>query len=363
MSPFFILIPSYEPDERLLSYVNELKKCKLTHIIIVDDGSGQIYQPIFHTLAIDGCVVLHHPENLGKGSALKTGFSYILKNHSHYKEFSSVVMVDSDGQHAVEDVVRISNLSIENPHALTLGVRDFTSPGIPTKSLMGNKFASFMFASLYGIDLPDTQTGLRAFGIPLLSFMSTVKGNRFEYEIQMLIACVQAGIPMDMLSIQVIYENANEGTHFRPLRDSLKIMTSSLSNFARFLASSLASSLVDLGIAWFLLDFLRPFLPREYLRILVATVIARGISMGVNYLLNRHFVFQDKKADTQTLIRYLILSVLLIILSTTGVYGLYKATGINEKTGKLICDAVLFLLSYKVQQRWVFRKGDKNHDK
>lgn len=349
-----ILIPSLEPDIKLVSYVNEMKECGLTDIIIVDDGSDEAYQPIFHKLADNGCVVLHHLENRGKGCALKTGFYYIKEK---YNRFACVVTVDSDGQHAVEDVVRVVELSKQNPKALTLGVRDFNKPGIPVKSLLGNRFASFVFFALYGKSLVDTQTGLRAFGMELLEFMLAVRGYRFEYEIQMLISCVQADIPMQMNPIQVIYEDNNEGTHFKPFRDSIKVIGTIFLSFARFLSSSIVSAAVDIGIAWFLLDFLRTFLQSEYLRILTATVIARAISVGINYLLNRNFVFQDKESDGKSLIRYLILCVLIIVLSTTGVYGLHRDFGVNEKLGKIICDTLLFILSYQVQQRWVFEKG------
>ena len=354
-----ILIPSLEPDIKLVSYVNKMKECGLINIIIVDDGSGKAYQPIFDKLADNGCVVLHHSQNRGKGCALKTGFYYIKEN---YNRFDCVVMVDSDGQHTVEDVVRVVELSKQNPKALTLGVRDFNKPGIPIKSLIGNRFASFVFFTLYGKSLADTQTGLRAFGMPLLEFMLSVRGDRFEYEIQMLISCVQADIPMQMNPIQVIYEDDNDGTHFKPLRDSFKIIRTMFSGFTRFLSSSIVSAAVDIGIAWFLLDFLRTFLQSEYLRILTATVIARVISVGFNYLLNRNFVFQDKKSGGKSLIRYLLLCVLIIILSTTGVYGLHIGFRVNEKIGKIICDTLLFILSYQVQQRWVFAKENRKYD-
>lgn len=351
-----ILFPTLEPDERLSPYIANLKNSGFTEFIIVDDGSGDSYRPIFQNLSDDGCVVLHHEENLGKGQALKTGFAYIQEN---YHQFSCVVMVDSDGQHAVEDVIKVVELSKKNPQALTLGVRDFTQPGIPKKSLIGNRFSSFIFYILHGKQLTDTQTGLRAFGMPLLAFMSTIKGNRFEYEMQMLIDCVQNDIPLQTTPIQVIYENDNEGTHFRPIRDSVKVIKTMFSRFIRFLTSSFVSSIVDIGIAWILLDLLALFLEKRYLRILIATTIARIISIGFNYVVNKKLVFQNKFPSQQSLTRYLFLAIFLILLSSTGVYGLYKTFGINEKIGKLITDVLLFFLSYQIQQMWVFKKGGK----
>ena len=127
----------------------------------------------------------------GKGEALKTGFRYISR---HYGAAHYVVTADSDGQHAAEDVYRIAEEAKRHPNDLLLGVRDFSEGDIPPKSLFGNRMTSFIFALLYGKKLSDTQTGLRAFGTGLLAFMLDVRGKRFEYELQMLISCIQSAL-------------------------------------------------------------------------------------------------------------------------------------------------------------------------
>lgn len=346
-----ILIPSLEPDERLLTYINQLQDYGIMKIVIVDDGSGEAYQWIFDQLRENGCVVLRHAENHGKGTALKTGFQYIAQQ---YDEVSCVVTADSDGQHAAKDVYRLVEEAKLHPNALVLGVRDFSEGETPPKSLLGNRVTSFIFKMLYGKKLSDTQTGLRAFGPQLLAFMQEIRGERFEYELQMLISCIQSGIPIHTLPIQVIYENNNAGTHFKAIQDSARVMRVLFSNFLRFITSSIASSIIDLGIAWLLIDLLRPMLgEQDYMRILLATVIARVISITVNYLLNKSFVFrkEDRKGS---LWRYLALCGIVILLSSTGVYMLHTFLFVNEKIAKLVCDAVLFLLSFQVQRRWVF---------
>ena len=69
-----ILIPSLEPDERLPAYIRKLSENGFGKIIVVDDGSSELYQPIFREVeSIDRAVVLHHGVNRGKGVALKTG--------------------------------------------------------------------------------------------------------------------------------------------------------------------------------------------------------------------------------------------------------------------------------------------------
>lgn len=346
-----ILIPSLEPDERLLSYVQKLREYGLMNIVIVDDGSGEEYQSIFRELSENGCVLLRHTENQGKGAALKTGFQYI---EQQFDEISSVVTADSDGQHAAEDVYRLANEARRHPDALVLGVRNFSEGGIPPKSLLGNRITSIFFAMLYGKRLSDTQTGLRAFGPQLLAFMQGIHGSRFEYELQMLISCIRSGIPIHTLPIQVIYENGNAGTHFKAIQDSARVMGVLFSNFVRFISSSIASAIVDIGIAWFLIDFLRPMLGQhDFVRILLATVIARIISIMVNYLLNRHFVFH-KENSQGSLWRYLTLCAFVILLSSTGVYLIHTIFFISEKIAKIVCDALLFLLSFQMQRRWVF---------
>lgn len=145
-----------------------------------------------------------------------------------------MVTADSDGQHAAEDVYHLVEEAGNYPDSLILGARDFAFLGVLAKSWVGNRFSSFLFEVLYGQKLSDTQTGLRAFGPQLLDLMLQVKGCRFEYEIQMMISCVQQGVPLITRPIQVIYEENNAGTHFKPLGDSLRVIGTLLSNFIFF---------------------------------------------------------------------------------------------------------------------------------
>lgn len=347
-----VLIPSLEPSETLISYVAELRKYGLDHIIIVDDGSSEAYQSIFNRLSEQGCVVLHHGVNRGKGAALKTGFRYIQVHDPHY---SCVITVDSDGQHAAKDVFQVSQYAREeSEEALILGIRDFSQNDVPMKSLIGNRLSSFLFMVLYGKYLKDTQTGLRAFGPQLLPLLQNVPGERFEYELQVLITCIRSGIPIRTLPIQVIYENENAGTHFRPIRDSFSIMKVMVSNFVQFVSSSIAGALVDLSLAWLLLDLLQSVMAdQDFLRILIATVTARLVSIVVNYLLNKNIVFGSGHSQG-SLMRYLLLSVGIMLLSSMGVYTLHTTLLISEKFSKLICDGLLFFVSYQIQRRWVF---------
>ena len=74
-----ILIPAYQPDEKLIKLVENLKKECDYRIAIVDDGSGKNYSEIFKSVSNLGATVLTCEKNKGKGAALKKGFQYIDK--------------------------------------------------------------------------------------------------------------------------------------------------------------------------------------------------------------------------------------------------------------------------------------------
>ena len=354
-----ILIPSLEPDERLPAYIRRLKEGGFAHIVVVDDGSGESYQPLFREVEeVEDTVVLHHEVNRGKGIALKTGYRYISE---HLNDISGVITADADGQHTVEDCLHLAEELEKGERALYLGSRDFSLENVPPKSRSGNKITSAVFRLLYGRYLPDTQTGLRAFRKEELPFMQQVEGERYEYEMKVLIACSRAGIPMIPITIETIYENDNEGTHFHPIRDSWRIYKVILGSFFKFMASSLACVVVDQGI--FNLLNLLVFANGEKKSasiILLCTVAARVISATTNFLLNRHFVFGKNGSGTRAFLRYAALCIAIMLLSAGGTW-LLSQTGMSSTVAKLITDTILYFVSYRLQEQWVF-KGEKAHE-
>lgn len=349
-----ILIPSLEPDERLPAYIKKLSENGFGHIVVVDDGSSEAYQPIFHEVeAIERVTVLHHDINHGKGVALKTGYQHILDD---LPETQTIITADADGQHTVPDCIRLANEAHKGGKVLYLGSRDFSLPNIPPKSRSGNRITSIVFKLLYGQYLPDTQTGLRAFRREELPFMLSVEGERFEYEMKVLIACSRAGIKMVPITIETIYENANEGTHFHPIKDSFRIYKVIFGSFLKFMGSSLFCVILDQGI--FNLLNLAVFANGDKKNasiILLCTIIARIISATVNFLLNRNVVFGSKGHAGKAFARYVILAAAIMLLSAGGTW-LLGLTGMSSTVAKLITDTVLYFVSYRFQQQWVFKE-------
>jgi len=352
-----ILIPALEPDDRLPAYVDALISGGFRHVVIVDDGSSEKAQTIFDSLAErTGVNVLHHDVNHGKGVALKTGYHWIAE---HLPDVNGVITADSDGQHTVEDCIRLARILEDGKDALYLGSRDFNLPDIPPKSRSGNRITSVVFKLFYGPDLPDTQTGLRAFRRSRLQFMQDVPGERYEYEMNVLISCARAGIEMIPETITTVYENNNAGTHFHPIRDSWRIYKVILGNFIKFMASSLAGWVIDQGVSHILFyQLLKLFAIPADLFSPISTSVARIVSGISNYTINRKLVFKSGKKVSTSAGRYFVLWAVIWLIST-GVTWAGTQLGGPFWLIKIVVDVLLYLLSYRVQDAWVFSARDE----
>ncbi len=217
-----IIIPAYEPDERLIELIHNLTQSE-EQIVIVDDGSGSAYTSIFDKCRIalgNKGIILSHETNRGKGRALKTAFSFVLEN---YPDAVGIVTADSDGQHTQLAIASVKEELKKHPNALILGVRSFDGDGIPWKSVFGNKLTVKILSYVSGVRISDTQTGLRGIPKEFTRQLLEVKGERFEFETEMLVE--SAGeYPIIEIPIETIYDSKeNHQTHFNPIVDSIKI--------------------------------------------------------------------------------------------------------------------------------------------
>jgi len=156
-----VLIPAYRPDDKLLTLVRDLRAAGLDRIVVVDDGSEDQSAAIFADVRIHQVPVVTHVVNQGKGRALKSGLNYILE---HALGDAGVITADADGQHKLEDILKIAQAMALDPEAFVLGVRKFTGD-VPWRSKFGNRLTRLVYTAVNGIDIRDTQTGLR--GLPV----------------------------------------------------------------------------------------------------------------------------------------------------------------------------------------------------
>ncbi|MEK4253725.1 glycosyltransferase family 2 protein [Ureibacillus sp. FSL K6-2830] len=222
MNKVCVIIPALNPTHDLIDYIYDLKSHKVSQIVVINDGSMTSCNAIFHQIGlIQNCTVLTHEKNKGKGRALKTAFQHVLK-HCHV---DGVITADADGQHSIEDVINIAELLSDVQDAIILGVRNFDQKNVPIRSYIGNKITSYLFTALFKIHLQDTQTGLRGIPIKILPSLLALEGERYEYEMNMLIAAAKKKIPIMQIPIQTIYINKNKSSYYHPIKDSLKIFT------------------------------------------------------------------------------------------------------------------------------------------
>lgn len=342
MKDISIVIPSLNPDNKFINLIDKLIESDCKDIIVVNDGSKEEHLKYFEIAEEKGCVVLKHSVNLGKGRALKTAFNYFLNNKKNKK---GVVTVDADGQHEINDIISCMNTLSKSSDSLVLGCREFDNDSVPFRSKFGNILTRNVFNMLVGIKITDTQTGLRGIPRDYIEKLMNIYGEKFEFETNMLIETKNNNVPIKEVPIKTIYIEENKSSHFNPLVDSLKIYKL----FFKFIISSASSFIIDIVLFSMLISMFKG-------KIITSTIIARIISSTYNYLINKNAVFKSKAKASTTLMRYFSLCVTIMILSSVGVDIIYSIVGKGAIIFKIVVDAVLFLLSFKLQRDWVFGK-------
>ena len=329
------LIPAYEPDKNMLEVAAGLKKQGF-EIVIVNDGSGDGSFEIFEQ-ALEFAAVLSHGKNRGKGAALKTGFQYISQ---HFKAPFTVVTVDADGQHKAEDALRVCMAAEENRDSLILGSRSFHGK-VPLRSRFGNTVTRFVYRIFSGVRVYDTQTGLRAFSDRILPRMLTIEGERYEYEMNMLMRFASEQRKIQEIRIDTVYLDGNSSSHFDTVKDSYRIYKEIL----KFSASSFFSFIVDYGLYCILLALSG--------RVIFANIAARIVSAVVNYSMNRKMVFRSRASVVRSGLQYLSLAVF-ILGCNTGLLQWITGLGLNRYLAKIMVEFVMSGVSWFVQHKLIF---------
>lgn len=335
---YIALIPAYKPAACLPELLKQLKNYGF-EIFLIDDGSGAAYEHIFFECS-RYAEVLYHMQNEGKGTALKTGLTEIAL---HYPKDAVVVTVDADGQHKPDDVLAVSKLAENNPGALVLGSRKL-SDNMPLRSKLGNAVTRFVYRISTGLHVYDTQTGLRAFGTELIPKFLQISGNRYEYEMNVLLYCARERIAVLEHPIETVYLDGNSSSHFDAVKDSVRIYKEIL----KFSASSFIGFLVDYTAYSILLLF--------GCSLTLSNIAARIISASVNFTLNRRLVFKSSGSLVKSLAKYAILAACILAGNTMVLSFLSGVCGIHRMLAKIITETVFFVISWLAQKTVVFRR-------
>jgi len=341
MSKYIALVPAYKPESLMIDMLRELTKENFD-IVVINDGSGEEFDPIFEE-AKNYATVLVHPQNMGKGQGIRTGLAYIKDN---FAEDCIIVTVDADGQHKVPDAMALCALAEAEPDTLYLGSRKLTGK-VPLRSRLGNGITRLVYILTTGLRVHDTQTGLRAFSGAMIPDMLQIGGNRYEYEMNVLLEFARDKKPIKEMEIETIYINNNEGSHFNAFKDSYRIYKEIL----KFSASSLISFVVD-----YILFSVLSFTP---LGTPLANVIARVISSVVNFTINKKFVFKSKGNLLRSALKYFLLAAAILVGNTLVLYLFTDVLHVFPMVAKIITEVLFFMINWVIQRRFVFKKKKK----
>lgn len=342
------LIPAYQPNSDMAQLVQEIKDTGF-QIVVVDDGSSPDKEEVFR-MAAKNAVILKHNENRGKGRALKTGLDYI------YSKFSAdcvVVTVDADGQHKPNDVERVCKEAENQAGCLILGSRKMKGD-IPLRSRFGNTVTRLVYQLFTKIRVYDTQTGLRAFEGALIPKFLGIVGERYEYEMNVLLECSGCHIPIKEVSIETVYLDNNSSSHFDTLKDSYRIYKEIL----KFSAASFGSFLIDYGM-YSLLTAITATGFANGGAVAFSNIGARIVSAVFNYMVNRNMVFQSKENPVKSALKYFTLAVGILVGNTIMLEILVNAIGMNHYVGKLCTEFIFFFASWFVQSHFIFQKKEE----
>lgn len=270
-----VLIPAYEPENQLVALVRQLQSHGL-QVLVVNDGSGREYDDIF-SQAARYATVISLGKNSGKGAALKAGMEHI---RDHMPDCEYFITCDADGQHRVEDVLRVRE-QLHKGDKFVLTVRRFRKD-MPLRSKIGNSLSRFVYALLANRYLSDNQSGLRGFSRVHMDWLIRVEKDNYDYEMNVLYYAAKKNIRIATIPIDAVYIGNNESSHFSPIKDTVRIYKSlfalAAGSFIGFLVSEVLVMILSLTFGY------------HQLPVTLPTVAA--VSYLVSIILNRYVFFR-----------------------------------------------------------------------
>jgi len=319
-----------------------LRRANPSHIVVVDDGSGADYAPVFQKARqVADTTLLTNAVNLGKGAALKHGINHILV---HHPDCVGVITADADGQHAVADILSVADELKKCPDNVILGARRFDTD-VPLRSRFGNAVSRYVYRFLIGLNLADTQTGLRGIPRRLMELCLAIRANRYEFETEQLVIIQASRIRVQEVPIETIYIDNNRGSHFRPLRDSARIYFALL----RYGVASLVTEIVDLVV------FASSMAVSDNL--LLANAIGRLVALWVQFMLLQNFVFHAR-GTARALMLYLGLVAVSGVISTALQLQLANIIPFPI-VAKVLAEILVFVFNFLFLRDFVFGSYDE----
>ena len=346
-SKIAVVVPAYNPDGKLVGLLESLKG-RFGRIVLVNDGSTEGLDVLAKAKTLVD-TYLEHPVNRGKGAALKTAFAAI-------PEGFDAITADADGQHRPDDIAKIADVLPSRRRGLVLGVRDFKGK-VPLRSRFGNSWTRWIFFAITRLHVRDTQTGLRGIPSEMIPRVAALPGDRYEYEMAMLADARRHEEKPLQIPIDTVYIEENKSSHFNPVLDTVRIYRT----LVKFCLSSVLSFAIDNLVFLAVVAYLSTTPTLRRYDILVALVLARLVSSNFNFAFNRYVVFRERSGK-RGYAGYWALVVAMGAASyalTEGISAALDVQGMPITIVKICVETFLFVTSYLVQKRFIFKNRRK----
>lgn len=205
-----VVIPAFN-EEKHIGDVVRRTRAKLEHVLVVDDGSQDSTATEARTA---GAEVIVHPQNRGKGEAIRTGLGYWSDRQQDW-----ILILDADAQHRPEEIDRFVNAISGSETKMFVGNRMDDVSRMPLVRRFVNRYMSRKISRLCGQDIPDTQCGFRILHRQLIPDLLD-GADRFDYETEMLIKASRKGFRIESVPITTVY--CDEVSSIHPMRDTIR---------------------------------------------------------------------------------------------------------------------------------------------
>jgi glycosyltransferase involved in cell wall biosynthesis len=208
-----ILIPAYNAARTIGDVV---KSCVniINNILVVDDGSRDATAAVAKAA---GAEVVSHPQNRGKGGALKTGFAWALEHG-----FDAVITLDADGQHLPREIPKFLQAREETRADLIIGGRAHLFGEMLPRRRLANRFSAWSIAKASGTRITDSQSGFRLYSANLLRNVR-LHTDGFDMESEVIVHAGRGGFKVLTIPIDLGFVDGISTSHYKPLKDTLRI--------------------------------------------------------------------------------------------------------------------------------------------
>ena len=208
-----ILIPALNAERSVGAVVRD---CMLVSrdVLVIDDGSSDRTGEVAREA---GAQVIRHPDNRGKGAALKTGFAHALSNG-----FDAVITLDADGQHLPHEIPKFLAARAETEGDLIIGGRAHLFGQMLPRRRFANRFSARSIAFASNTAVTDSQSGFRLYSAHLLRSVR-LRTDGFDLESEVIVYAGRRGFKVVTIPIELGFVDGQSTSHYKPLLDTLRI--------------------------------------------------------------------------------------------------------------------------------------------